>query len=87
MVDVASHQAAYDTIIDLYGKIDILVLNAGRSQRNPALDTTYEDTLSLMDLNFHSCVHLTKVVLPDMVKAGSGQVVHVVLCLCNWTCH
>ena len=75
MVDLKSHQTAYDEIIKEYGKIDIIVLNAGRSQRNPAIDTKFEDTKALMDLNFLSCVHLAKVVLPDMVSNGNGQIV------------
>lgn len=74
MVDLSSHKAAYDSIIKKYEKIDIVVLNAGRSQRNAAMDTKFEDTVGLMNLNFESCVHLAQIVLPHMIASGSGQV-------------
>jgi dehydrogenase/reductase SDR family member 7B len=74
MIDLDSHQSAYETIIEKYGRLDILILNAGQSQRNTALDTPFEDTRSLMELNFFSCVHLTKVAVPGMVASGGGKV-------------
>lgn len=74
VLDFDQHQIAYNTIISKYGKVDRLVLNAGRSQRNPALDTHFNVTTSLMELNFFSVVHLAKVVLPSMIALKSGQV-------------
>jgi short-subunit dehydrogenase len=74
MIDLDSHQSAYEAIITKYGRLDILILNAGQSQRNSALDTPFEDTRSLMELNFFSCVHLTKVAVPGMVASGGGKV-------------
>jgi dehydrogenase/reductase SDR family member 7B len=79
MIDLASHKAAHDAIIEKYGKIDIVVLNAGRSQRNAAMDTKFEDTTGLMELNFESCVHLAQIVLPQMIASGSGQVLSYLL--------
>ena len=50
----------------------MLVLNPGRTQRALALDTSLEDTQTLMDLNFMSYVSLSKIVLPAMVEQESG---------------
>jgi short-subunit dehydrogenase len=74
MIEFNTHQSAYDEIINKFGRLDILILNAGRSQRTPALDTAFEDTKYLMDLNFLSCVHLAKIAVPNMIKSGGGQV-------------
>eukprot|EP00602_Paraphysomonas_sp_CaronLab_P009734 CAMPEP_0185023794 /NCGR_PEP_ID=MMETSP1103-20130426/6416_1 /TAXON_ID=36769 /ORGANISM="Paraphysomonas bandaiensis, Strain Caron Lab Isolate" /LENGTH=266 /DNA_ID=CAMNT_0027556545 /DNA_START=78 /DNA_END=875 /DNA_ORIENTATION=+ len=74
-VNATSHSVAYKSVIDKYGKVDMLVLNAGRSQRSAAMETPYTDTKALMELNFLSYVHLANIVLPGMVSSGGGQLV------------
>jgi short-subunit dehydrogenase len=59
----------------LAGKIDVLVNNAGISQRLTALDTPLPDVRRLMEINFFAPVALTNAVLPGMLKRGSGQIV------------
>jgi dehydrogenase/reductase SDR family protein 7 len=75
VTDLSAHSVAYQTVIDKFGKVDSLVLNAGMSQRNTAVDTALSVTQDLMHLNFISYVSLTKVVLPDMVARKDGQIV------------
>ena len=70
-----NQQVVYNQIIQKYGKIDIAVLNPGRTQRGMALDTSLEDTQKLMELNFISFVSLTKIITPNMIKQGSGSLV------------
>jgi NAD(P)-dependent dehydrogenase (short-subunit alcohol dehydrogenase family) len=70
----AEHQSAFDQVIAKFGKIDILVLNAGISQRNLAMDTPFEVTEQIMKVNFFSLVHLTKIVLPFMLQRKLGKV-------------
>ena len=45
--------------VEFYGGIDILILNAGRTQRLPSSETTEESTRKLMELNFMAPVRLT----------------------------
>ena len=68
---------ALNHILETYGHIDTLVLNAGRSQRSLALETDIDDTRNLMELNVMSYINLSKQVVPHMVKRGSGDVVVV----------
>jgi dehydrogenase/reductase SDR family protein 7 len=75
VTDLSAHPIAYQTVIDKFGKVDSLVLNAGVSQRNTALDTALSVTQELMHLNFISYVSLTKIVLPDMLARKDGQIV------------
>jgi dehydrogenase/reductase SDR family protein 7B len=68
--------ATVDNIVHKFGRIDSVVLNAGRSQRAIAVETSLDETKQLLDLNFISYVALTKQVLPHMIKqwaAGSGE--------------
>jgi dehydrogenase/reductase SDR family protein 7 len=75
VTDLSAHSVAYQNVIDKYGKVDSLVLNAGMSQRNTAVDTALSVTQDLMHLNFISYVSLTKTVLPDMMARKDGQIV------------
>jgi short-subunit dehydrogenase len=68
------HQPAFDQVLAKFGKIDILVLNAGISQRNLAIDTPFSVTEQIMKVNFFSLVHLNKIVLPSMLQRKSGKV-------------
>ncbi|MEG0925465.1 SDR family oxidoreductase [Chryseobacterium sp.] len=68
MPDIASKAVAH------FGKIDILINNAGLSQRSLAMETDIEVDKHLMDIDFIGTVALTKAILPYMIKNGSGQI-------------
>eukprot|EP01039_Chlorochromonas_danica_P008449 gene8449-9315_t len=70
-----THQTAFDQVLSKFGKLDVLVLNAGRSQRNLAVETPFEVTRDILELNFFSLVHLNKVVLPKLIEQKKGQIV------------
>jgi len=59
----------------IFGGIDILVLNAGISQRSLARDTEDSVYRRLMDVNFFGPEALTRAVLPPMLKQKSGHFV------------
>lgn len=63
------------TVLVQTGRIDVLINNAGRSQRSLAKETPPEIDRNIMELNFFSVVELTKLVLPQMLKNGSGHIV------------
>jgi short-subunit dehydrogenase len=60
-----------------FGPVDVLVNNAGISQRSRVLDTSLEVYRCLFELDFFATVALTKAVLPGMVQRKSGHVVVV----------
>lgn len=66
-------QSAVDTVVNTFGRIDILFNNAGVSQRSSVLDTDFEVFERLMNLNYLSVVALTKAVLPVIIKQNSGH--------------
>jgi short-subunit dehydrogenase len=59
----------------LVGRIDVLVNNAGISQRTKALETRIEDVRRLMEINFFAPIALTNAVLPAMLARRSGHIV------------
>lgn len=60
-------------IIARFGRIDVMVHNAGVSQRSFVRDTALTVYQRIMDVDFFSTVALTKAVLPYMTSQRSGQ--------------
>lgn len=55
------------------GRIDLLVNNAGVSQRSLALDTDLAVYRQLMEVDYLAPVALTQALLPRLVEQGGGQ--------------
>ncbi|HCA25483.1 MAG TPA: short-chain dehydrogenase [Pseudomonas sp.] len=55
------------------GRIDLLINNAGVSQRSLALDTSFDVYRQLIDIDYLAPVALTQLLLPRLVEQGSGQ--------------
>jgi len=61
-------------IITKYGKIDVLINNAGISQRALVVETPVEIDRKIMEINYFGSVMITKAVLPYMIKQQSGYI-------------
>jgi dehydrogenase/reductase SDR family protein 7B len=75
LIDTSQAQHYAQQIIDVFGRIDILINNGGQSQRSEALDTSADTERALFEINYFSAVNLSKVVLPIMLKQGHGKIV------------
>jgi dehydrogenase/reductase SDR family protein 7B len=71
----SSVQEAIDQVKHLAGRVDILINNAGVSQRSYALNTSLEVDRELFEVNFFGAVAVTKGIAPLMVTQGSGHIV------------
>ncbi len=58
---------------DWRGRIDLLINNAGISQRSLALDTSLDVYRQLMEVDYMAPVALTQALLPRLVEQGGGQ--------------
>lgn len=65
----------YKRVKELVPKVDVLINNAGISQRSLVLDTTLDVYRQLMEVDYFGVIHLTKNILPDMIKNGGGKLV------------
>jgi short-subunit dehydrogenase len=61
--------------LGMFGGIDVLVLNAGISQRSLARDTDESVYRRLMEVNFFGPEALTRAILPSMLEKKSGHIV------------
>ena len=64
-------------IVERHEGIDVLINNAGISQRSLALEIDLEDERQLMEINFFGTLTLTRSILPSMIKRQKGQIVVV----------
>lgn len=62
-------------VIDQFGPIDILINNAGISQRTTVAESTLAVDEKIMKLNYFGVVALTRLILPSMIKRSSGHLV------------
>src|SRR4051794_29631368 len=68
-------ETLYAAIRDAHRPVDALALNAGIGEgADFARETSLQQELQLVDLNVRSVVHLSKLVVDDMVQHGKGRV-------------
>lgn len=79
-MDVTSEQQVNDAvaaIIQEFGRIDILINNAGYGVFETFLDTPISEFEKMMDVNYMGIVRCTKAILPHMTAAGQGHIVNI----------
>ncbi len=60
-----------------FGRIDILINNAGIGMRKPFVDTPLETIEAIMRINYLGAVYCAHEVLPAMIAQGSGHIVNI----------
>lgn len=79
-LDVTDHAAAarvVDEITAEYGRIDLLVNNAGQGGVGTAEQLSMEQIRAQAEVNYFAPVHLAKLVLPGMRERGHGTILTV----------
>lgn len=68
---------AAENLRNEFGKIDILICNAGVGGPKHAKDLVNSEVKKIFDINFMGAVHSVTAVLPKMIEQGSGQLVAI----------
>ncbi|MGW7572067.1 SDR family NAD(P)-dependent oxidoreductase [Streptomyces tendae] len=79
-LDVTDAAAARDAVrasVDAFGRLDVVVNNAGYANSAPIEEMAEDDFRGQFEVNFSGAVALTRAVLPGMRRQGSGTVVNV----------
>lgn len=74
VTDEDALDAAVGSAEAAFGRVDVLINNAGISQRSLALDTDMAVYRRIMEVDFFAPVALTQKMLPRMVAQGGGHI-------------
>ena len=76
LTDRQSVEAAFQTVVQKYGRLDILANNAGISQSTPFYDYTEEEFSKIMDLNVKALFVCSQVTAGLMKAQGGGCIIN-----------
>lgn len=68
-------QAIVDKAIEHFGRVDILIHNAGTVRRGSLKEMSYDDFDSVLDVHLRGAFHVVRPAFPLMCAAGYGRVV------------
>jgi NAD(P)-dependent dehydrogenase (short-subunit alcohol dehydrogenase family) len=71
----AGGKAIIDAALDRYGRVDILIHNAGIVRRASLKEMSYEDFEAVLGVHLRGAFHVVRPVFPVMCDAGYGRIV------------
>lgn len=77
VTDGESVQNLVDEVKKTWGRIDVLINNAGYGLFGGALEIPMRDYEGMIQTNYLGAVRLTRAVIPHMLEAGGGRIVNI----------
>mgnify|MGYP006274125883 FL=1 len=75
--DLQSIEAMVAAAQEHYGRIDILINNAGINLRKPAVEVTWEDWNTVLDTNLRGSFFVAQAAAKRMIPRGYGRIVNI----------
>ena len=71
----AGGKAILEAALDTYGRLDVLIHNAGIVRSAPLKEMSYEDFEAVLDVHLRGAFHVVRPAFPVMCDAGYGRIV------------
>jgi glucose 1-dehydrogenase len=75
--DIGQLQMLIDQAVSRFGRVDIMVNNAGVETRTSVLDTTPDQYDRVMAINLKSAFFGTQIAAKQMIKQGGGRIINI----------
>jgi NAD(P)-dependent dehydrogenase (short-subunit alcohol dehydrogenase family) len=69
--------AAVDAVVERFGGLDVLVVNAGVGAYGPILDLPAEQIDEMIDVNVKGAIHSVRAALPHLMRSRAADVVTI----------
>lgn len=77
VTDAASLQAGVAQTLERFGRLDVLIANAGLGHRGAIAEADWSDLETLLRTNIDGVLHSIRACVPAMRKNGSGQIITI----------
>ena len=75
--DPAALRAIVAATVERFGRLDILVVNAGVGAYGPFLDLPEEDLEAMIDVNVKGALYAVRAALPELLKSDAADIVTI----------
>jgi 2-dehydro-3-deoxy-D-gluconate 5-dehydrogenase len=77
MADKSAPKRVVEAAVSEFGRLDILINNAGTIRRTPAVDFSEEDWSLVLEVNLSSVFRLSQAAARVMIEQGGGKIVNI----------
>ncbi len=70
-------QSAVKSVVEEFGRIDVLINNAGIYPRTPVEEMDFDEFRRILDTNLDGAFRCSEAVIPHMIKQKSGVIINV----------
>src|SRR5438045_2939732 len=77
VTEIPSIHTFVEQVLGAFGRIDVLVNNAGTNRLKPALEVTEEDWDLIQDTNLKGLFFLTQAVARGMIERRQGKIINI----------
>ncbi|MEQ8672340.1 MAG: SDR family NAD(P)-dependent oxidoreductase [Aggregatilineales bacterium] len=75
--DADSMNRAISQTVERFGRVDVVVANAGLGQRGGIVDSEWADIETLLRTNMDGVLHTVRAAVPEMQKSGGGHIIFI----------